>query len=216
MMEKSETSPLDSSLHSPDGAYQAHGLNKAASLASWTGLRLKLPLMVGAILILWAVFWFRLQNLMVSDWNYDQGFYLLVAHLMAKGFAPYRDIHMSEPPGMVWSAYFPLVLFGSIWGARFAMACFTMVAIAAAIRIGQRLAGMVAGFLVGGVLLFKNEFFGTAVDPGLPSVTLALVALAFALNYRATKRSAWLWLSALALAGSLLIKIYMIAIIPLI
>jgi hypothetical protein len=172
--------------------------------------------MAGAILILWLVFWLRLQGLPVSEWGYDQGYYLLVAHLMTRGFAPYQEIHMSEPPGMVWSVYLPLQLFGSIWGMRFAMLGFTLIAIAATISIGQKLGGRLAGWVAGGLLIFSNEFFGATVDPGIPSISLALVAIVLALRYRSTKKPGWLGLSAVAMAGSFLLKLYMLAVVPLI
>jgi hypothetical protein len=172
--------------------------------------------LVGAILILGVVFWLRLQNLMVSEWGYDQGFYLLVAYLLERGFAPYQEIHMSEPPVMVWSLQLPLQLFGSIWGLRFAMLCYTLIAVAATISLGHKLGGRLVGWLAGALLIFNNEFFGTTVDPGTPSISLALVALVLALRYRSTGKPGWLGLSALAMAGSFLLKLYMLPITPLV
>src|SRR5262245_28653371 len=105
MIEKSEPTPLETSLKAPSGVYPPSRARLADNsistlLRGATSLLSRSKLIVGAILILWLVFWLRLQNLMVSNWDYDQGFYLLVAHLMDRGFAPYREIHMSEPPGM--------------------------------------------------------------------------------------------------------------------
>lgn len=168
------------------------------------------------IVILSTTFWLRTQYLLWSDWGYDQGFYLLVAHLMAKGFAPYQQIHMSEPPLMVWSVDLPLQWFGSLWGMRFAMVGFTLVGMAALIRMGQLLDGRLTGLIAGGLLVFDTYFFGTGVDPGLPSVSLALVSIVMALEYRASKNLTWLLLSGVLLAGSFLLKLYMVVAIPVI
>jgi hypothetical protein len=153
---------------------------------------------------------------MVSEWGYDQGYYLLVAHLMARGFAPYQEIYMSEPPGMVWSAYLPLHFLDSIWGMRFAMLCYTLLGVAATISLGARLGGYLAGWLAGALLIFHNEFFGLTVDPGLPAISLALVALVLALRYRPTRKPGWLGVSALAMAGSFLLKLYMLPVAALV
>ena len=221
MIEKSEPAPLEAPLNSSSGVYQpgrARPASGAAPIALKGGASLlsRLALLAGAVLILGLIFWLRLQNLMVSEWGFDQGYYLLVAHLMERGFAPYQEIYMSEPPGMVWSVHFPLQLFGSIWGMRFAMLCYTMLAVAATIHLGSKLAGRLAGWLAGALLIFHNEFFGLTVDPGLPAISLALVALVLALRYRSTREPGWLALSALAMAGSFLLKLYMLPVMALI
>jgi hypothetical protein len=221
MVEKSESAPLEVSLNTPSAVYQPGQARVAASAVSGrlrerTGLLSQPALLAGASLILGLVFWLRLQNLMVSEWGYDQGYYLLVAHLMARGFAPYQEIYMSEPPGMVWSGYLPLQFFGSIWGMRFAMLCYTLLAVAATISLGSKLGGHLAGWLAGALLIFHNEFFGLTVDPGLPAISLALVALGLALRYRSTRKPGWLGVSALAMAGSFLLKLYMLPVAALV
>lgn len=221
MIKKSENVLLNTPFNTLARIYNPRGAQPAANatpttLSRWASIPFWLPVLVGASLILWLVFWLRLQNLMVSEWGYDQGYYLLVAHMMDKGFAPYREIHMDQPPGMVWSAYLPLRLFGSIWGMRFVMLGFTLVAVASTIGIGRRLGGPLAGLLAGGLLIFSDIFFGITVDPGIPSVSLALVAIVLALDYRVSRKPVWLGLSALAMAGSLLMKLYMPLVLPLV
>ncbi len=166
---------------------------------------------IGAIIILVATFWLQVRYLMWGDWDYDEGFYLLVAHLIDKGFAPYREISMSEPPMMVWSVDLPLQLFGSVWGMRFAMVCFTLIGVAATIWLGRMLDSPATALIAGALLAFNYSFFvsGRGVDAGVSSTSLALLAMGLALYYRTSDKKLWLLLSAIAMAASFLIKIYM-------
>src|SRR5688572_3314578 len=108
MIKKPEHTPLKIPFNTLARVYNPSRTHRAASasptsLSGWASTLFRPSVLAGAclILILWLVFWLRLQNLMVSEWGYDQGYYLLVAHLMDRGFAPYREIHMDQPPGMV-------------------------------------------------------------------------------------------------------------------
>lgn len=171
-----------------------------------------------ALMILVGDFALQTQYLLWGDWTYDQGFYFLVARLMEQGFWPYRQIHMSEQPLMVWSAYLPYELFDSVWAMQFFMVAYALLGIAALISIGRRLAGIAAGLLAGFLYAAHFEFFKVAywVNPETTSVSLALVAIALALRYSAEGRRRWLIFSAIALAGSFLLKLFMMIAIPLI
>ncbi len=185
------------------------------TLTKW---KTKFIFMLGTIITLAGAFWLQTSNLMWGDWTYDQGFYFTVVRLMDKGFMPYHELHMSEQPLMAWSAYLPYWLFDSIWGMQFFMVGYAILGIAALIRIGQSLDGKLTGLLAGLLLVAHFEFFRSArlVNPETTSVSLALVAVALALRYRVLGRRHWLLLSAMAMAGSFLLKLFMVTAVPLI
>ena len=168
-------------------------------------------------IILAAIFALQINFLLWGQWTYDEGFYFLVVRLMDKGFRPYHQLHMSEQPLMVWSAYAGHWVWGSIWGMRFLMTGYAVISAAALISIGRVLNGPLAGLLAGLLLAVHYEFFYDTrlVNPETTSVALALVAIALLLRYCTSGKRYFLVLSALALAGSFLFKLFMVIILPL-
>ena len=187
-------------------------------IKNFTNLRAEVWFMVGAMAILGGTFWLHTAYLMWGDWTYDQGFYFLVARLMDQGFSPYQEIHMSEQPLMAWSVHIAFQLTRSIWGMQAFMVAYAMTGVAALIYIGRVLEYRRTGLLVGLLLVAHYEFFRAArlVNPETTSLSLALVAIALALHYRVSGRRYWLVASALAMAASLLLKLFLVVAIPLI
>jgi 4-amino-4-deoxy-L-arabinose transferase-like glycosyltransferase len=171
----------------------------------------------GAIITLAATFALQLKFLLWGQWTYDEGFYFLVVRLMDKGYMPYHELHMSEQPLMAWSAYAAHWLWNSIWGMRFLMVGYALISVAALIAIGRVLNGPLAGLLAGLLLVAHYEFFydSRLVNPETTSTALALVAIALLLRYCTSGKRYLLILSALALAGSFLFKLFMVIALPL-
>jgi len=169
-------------------------------------------------IILLVTFGLKLQTLLWGEWGYDQGFYFVVARLIDQGFTPYAEIHMSEQPLMVWSAYLPYYFLRSIWGMQFFMVCYALLGIAALVSLGRILVDPLTGLLAGLMLALSFPYFGPShtVNPETTSLSLALMALASALQYRQSTRRRWLFLSLLAMAGSFLLKLFVIIMVPLI
>ncbi len=169
-------------------------------------------------LLLGLFLWLQTKYLLHDSWSYDQGYYLLVAQLIQHGYEPYREIYMSEPPLMVWTIGLSLGLLGSIKGMQIIIVLYSLLAITAVVSIGASLNNKWTGLLAGGLLAFNYSFFlgGHSVGPEIPSMSLALVALAAALRYNNSGRLRWIGLSAVAMAGSVLIKFFMPWLVPLI
>ena len=183
-----------------------------------TSIQTKAGFTAGGIIVLGFGFWLQVQYLLWGDWTYDQGFYFVVARLMREGFRPYHELHMTEQPLMALSAFLPFQLLDSIWGMQFFMVGYAMLGIAALISIGHILVSRLTGLLAGLLLVAHFEFFlaSRPVNPETTSVSLALVAIALALSYRTSGRRYLLLLCAIAMAGSLLLKLFMVTVILLI
>jgi len=173
---------------------------------------------ISLVLLLSLAFLLQASHLMWGEWSFDQGYYILVARLMDYGYQPYTEIYMSEPPLMVWSIGLPYAVFGTVEAMQLVMVAYALIAIAAMVSIGSQLDGKLTGLLSGTLLAFNYSFFFSSrkVGPEIPSMSLALVAIALALRYYASGRHRWLLFSGAAMAGSLLIKLFMPLAIPLI
>ncbi|MEM7028334.1 MAG: glycosyltransferase family 39 protein [Chloroflexota bacterium] len=177
-----------------------------------------ISLILGTILVLGAAFFLKVQYLLWGDWTYDQGFYFVVARLMDMGYTPYQHIHMSEQPLMAWSSHWPYQIFGSIWGMQFFMVGYTLLTLAALISIGHALNNARAGLLAAAILILHFMFFRAShtVNPETTSIGLALISLASALQFRIKRKSYWLWISAVTMAGSFLLKLFMVFMVPIV
>ena len=171
-----------------------------------------------ALLIIISLFFLKTQYLLWGEWTYDQGFYFVVARLMDMGFKPYQEIHMSEQPLMALSTHGSYQLFGSIWGMQFFMVGYALLAVSALISVGRSLVGDRVGILAGLLFSLHFVFFQAihTVNPETSSLSLALVSLACALRYRLSDKQYWLWISAAAMAGSFLLKLFMVVVVPLV
>src|SRR5260370_1180420 len=74
--------------------------------------------------------------------GYDEGVYWQTLRAMSAGHALYGDIFYSQPPFFILST-FPgyILLGGSLWSARFAIALVSLFALLVAALLGQALAG---------------------------------------------------------------------------
>lgn len=173
--------------------------------------------MAAAMIILGAMFALYTKFMLWGQWTYDEGFYFVTVRLMDNGHTPYHDLHMSEQPLMVWNAYLPHLLWDSIWGMRFIMVGYAVLGLATLIALGRLLSGRLTGLLAALFLAAHYEFFEHArrVNPETTSVTLALVSLLLVLYYRLSGKRYLLILSAVALAGSFLLKLFMVIALPL-
>jgi len=143
------------------------------------------------------------------SWKYDEGLNAVKAQLLLAGKPLYREIWSDQPP------LFTLLLAASfkVWGqsvlaGRALVLGLTVVGIAALGWLARRLAGPWAGVAAAfclAILPHVHEL-SRLIMIGLPAISLGLVALACAWEYRAASRHAWLVASALTFAASLLVK----------
>jgi hypothetical protein len=118
---------------------------------------------------------------------------------------------MDRPPLFFWSIGPAYSFFHSVEALQIAMVVYSILGVAALVAIGASLTGRLTGLLAGFLLAFNFRYFLPAgtVMPELPAMSLALVALALALRYRASGRRRWLITSAVAMGGSFLINYFM-------
>lgn len=137
--------------------------------------------------------------------TYDEGINLQVAHLIAQGHEPYRQIFTLSSPLFVsilgWLGQGDI----SLVGGRFLFSLFGLLLLANTIAITRLLAGPKAGVGAGLLLAFTTPFLVesfqvVAVTPALSIATLALV---LALRNR---QPLWIFLAGLAGGSSLFIS----------
>jgi hypothetical protein len=174
-------------------------------------------LMVGVLSLSFLV---RLVFLNNFRWDYDEGIHVLLARLLAAGYAPYRELFVSYPPLFAWSLQWPWRLWGSVQALQLMMTSYALLGIVAVGKMAFRLGGWLAGVVAAVGLSFSSIYLAgsRAVMTEVPSVGVAALALALAAGYYWSRRRYWLLASGLAMSASLMLKIlspFMLGLVPL-
>jgi hypothetical protein len=144
-----------------------------------------------------------------DSFGYDQGIHLILARLWAAGYEPYEEIFVSYPPLFIWSLGLPWQLFSQASALQLLMSSYALTGVIAVVYLGSvyhsRLAGLVAGVL----LSFTPAYFAHSITVmgEVPSIGVAVVAIALAEKYRRAGGWGWLVLAGATLAVSLSLKI---------
>jgi len=164
-----------------------------------------------AILILILVSYVWRVSLLNDAFNYDEGIHLIWGKLWAAGYTPYEEIFVSYPPFFLWSLGLPWQLFHQAGALQLFMATYALTGVLAVIYLGAACGGRLAGLAAGIFLSFAPAYFipSTEVMGEVPSVGLAVVAIALAEKYR--RSGGWLWV---ALAGGVLALSLSLKILP--
>jgi 4-amino-4-deoxy-L-arabinose transferase-like glycosyltransferase len=145
------------------------------------------------------------------EFDPDEGINAMVSLLVARGYSMFAEIWSDHPPLLPHLLAVWLRLFGSsIQTARILTLLFSTILLGAAYKILSDTWG-IACALAGALLIFLLPFYNTlsvAVMIGLPAIALAMVALLALLNWHLRKADIWLVLSAIALAFSILTKLF--------
>lgn len=192
-------------------------MNETQPGRRWTSPR-NLLFVVALLVLVIASYAWRLVHLDTFAPNYDEGIHLIVGKLWAAGYDPYEEIFISYPPLFLWSLGVPWAIFRQAGALQLLMATYSLAGILAVVYLGvvyrSRLAGLAAGlFLSFAPAYFIDSF---AVMTEVPSISLAVAAVALAEKYR--RSGGWLWsaLAGVALAFGLSLKVLPLYAIPLI
>ncbi len=164
----------------------------------------------GSLIILVALFyWWRSTVFNIFPFNYDEGIHLILGKLWAAGYTPYREIFVSYPPFFLWSLGFPWKIFNQVGALRLLMATYALGGVLAVIYLGKVYNSRLAGISAGVILSFTPTFFipSFAIMTEVPSISLAVAAIALAEKYR--RSGGWIWplLTGLMLGFGLSLKI---------
>src|SRR5579884_2286152 len=168
--------------------------------------RALLAILAGALLL-------RILPLGAFSTEYDEGVYWLSLRAMAQGHALYSSIYYAQPPFFLLSMYPLFVLLGqTLVAARFVVALFSLVGIAALYVIGKGLGGRYVG-LIAALLLAVDPVYllvSRTLDAEAPSIVLMLVGVALvveALPRRGRARQALILLSGVLLGLATMTKL---------
>lgn len=153
--------------------------------------------------------WHR-EALLQFSWKYDEGIYLQEALLQLKGHRLYVDIWSERPPLFSWMLAVAFPLWGpSVAVGRAVVLGTAVLAILSLAVIARRLGDSRLAAVIAPMLLVSFPHFhalSARLLIELPPVSLALLALALALQYQEHPHFMWSALAALAFTASLLVK----------
>ena len=155
-------------------------------------------LIAGGLVIIAAFLILELFSIHAGFRDYDEGVYWLTLRALARGDPLYRTIFASEPPVFFYTLLPFSALGHSIAAIRFGVVIFGLVGLVAAYAAGHSLRGRVAGWTAV-VLAATSPFYfdqSAILQSDLPSVALALLAMALALMGAARRGSIRLALAA--------------------
>ncbi|MCB0209116.1 MAG: hypothetical protein KDJ52_07295 [Anaerolineae bacterium] len=188
-------------------------LNKDSSLIVHinpkTGSQRLNILFLAAILVLMLISYGWRIALLNEAYNYDEGIHLIWGKLWTAGYTPYEEIFVSYPPFFLWSLGLPWQIFHQAEALQLVMATYALTGVLAVIYLGTAYGNRLAGLAAGIFLSFTPAYFIPSIDVmgEVPSVGLAVVAVALAEKYRRSGGRLWLVLSGGVLALSLSLKI---------
>ena len=149
--------------------------------------------------------------------SYDAGVYLESARMMGRGFAPYRQIFVSQPPLWLPLICFAFRLFGETFLAgQLVTATAGLITIAAVMLITNQLGGRASSIFAGTlVTLSPVEFeWSRLINADVPSVALTAVGIVLAGRYARNGRRGWLVAASVAIACSILVKLLGLYAVP--
>lgn len=184
--------------------------------------RVRLPgpslLALAALLVADAVVWSRNFG---KAANFDEGGYTVALEALREGQELGKEVFVVQPPLF----YNLLQAIGGLVGPSFdelraGMLVVSLIGVVAAFMLGKALAGDWAGLGAAALYSISPPFPNNAplIEADPPSVTLALVALAFAAHgYGRGRHGALSFLAGAALAASILVKLFTVtAFVPLV
>lgn len=169
--------------------------------------RALLAILAGALLL-------RILPLGAFSTEYDEGVYWLSLRAMAQGHALYSSIYYAQPPFFLLSIYPLFALLGqTLVAARFVVALYSLVGIAALYLIGKGLGGRYVG-LIAALLLAVDPVYllvSRTLDAEAPAIALMLVGIALAveaLPRRGRARQVLMLLSGVLLGLATMTKLF--------
>lgn len=151
------------------------------------------------------------------SFGYDEGIHLVVGRLWVAGFAPYREIFVSYPPIFLWSLGLPWQFFQRAEAMQWLMVAYSLAGVLAVIYLGtvyhSRLAGLSAGLLLSLTPTYFTRSFQVMTE--VPSIAVAVVAIAFTEKFRRDGGRGWLLAAGSTLGFALSLKILPVYAIPL-
>lgn len=163
-----------------------------------------------AITLLVLLFYgWRLNVLTVFPFNYDEGIHLILGRLWAAGHIPYQEIFVSYPPSFLWSLGIPWKLFSRAEALQLVMATYALAGVLAVIYLGTVYHSRLAGITAGIILAFTPDFFipSFAIMTEVPSISMAVLAIALAEKYRRSGGWVWALLTGIGLGFGLSLKL---------
>lgn len=169
----------------------------------------------GFILLLVVSWWLRHRYLCVEAFSYDEGHWLMFGVLANAGYAPYSVTFVGIPPLALLTIQLGAKLFGPTLTARYPMMLFSLLGIVAifwSLRPWRNLSALLIGFLGAAFLSFNLDYIkgSGSIMTEVPAVALALVSFALFQQYRVDRRLFWLFLSGVAFALSLALKLFVV------
>jgi hypothetical protein len=151
------------------------------------------------------------------QYDSDEGIYLGISSLLNKGFVLYKDIWNDNAPLFSEALAFWLKFFGyHVFAGRVLVMLFSALLLGAfyqTLKLGQGVLIAAAGMVF---LMLSNSYsrLSASVMIGLPSLSLAMVALYFLTRFKHSEQKAHLLLSAVFLALALQTKFSAALLIP--
>ena len=139
----------------------------------------------------------------------DEGMNLMKAQSVRAGYELYRDVWSDQPPlftlllAMVFNVFGP-----SVSAGRMLVLAFGLLALLSTALISRHIAGRV-GCLASVLFLATSDRFASlalSIRIDLPAISLASLALAFAIRYLRTRKRSWLVPMGIAFFSGLMIK----------
>ncbi len=154
-------------------------------------------------------YWWRLRVLDIFPLIYDEGIHLVLGKLWAAGYTPYREIFVSYPPYFLWSLGIPWKIFNQPAALQLLMATYALAGVIAVVYLGSVYNSRPAGIAAGLLLSFTPAYFipSFAIMTEIPSISLAVAAIALAEKYRRSGAWAYALLAGIGLGFGLSLKI---------
>ena len=170
-----------------------------------------IPAAFAFMLLLFYPFRFRFE------FDTDEGIQLIKAFLYLKGYALQTEIFSDQPPlfTVVLAALFN-TLGPSVLVARLAVLAFSCLLLISGAVLLKTFYGGLHSF-VALILLATLPYFvplSVSVMIGLPAIALAMLALLALGQWRRTGRTGWMLFSSIALALSVLTKLFTVILVP--
>lgn len=162
------------------------------------------PLGFGTILF----FAVPLQTALELSW--DEGYELMKALLVSRGYALYLSVWSDQPPVFTELLALLFRVFGaSAFVGRLLTLCFAMTLVWMLWKLVSNSFGLAAGLIATALLVSSSSFLEQSVAPmtELPATTLALASLLSASRYDSTRRMRWLALSGVLFGCALQVKL---------
>jgi len=165
-----------------------------------------------------AFFAWQVAHLDGFRWDYDEGPYMMAAKLVHSGHRLYSEVYSAQPPLFIASIVVAFAMLGpSAQAARATMVVYSTIGLLATALLARELGGWLAGLSAAVLLALAPDFFlySRACIGDIPSMSMAALAILFALRHWRWRWRGWLALSGLALSAGLLLKLLPLFVVPL-